>query len=301
MSERDHLVTPTPGANRENVLKMLREVHSTAYNRWSGGANSAHGRLTEYVEWATAAVSMLSGQVSRADIDRLILTRGYERLLACVGTMTGSDLGTQRVVNGLVSQELQHRVDVLDQAVKALTAQVGRWSGAEEFGVFDTSVFIEHDDKLEVMDFAAMMSLTWPDKPVRILVPAVVMDELDGLKQSKDREVRWRAGYTLAVFDRLFAKSTGPAVLRAPDLEAGRGAVVIEAFFDPADHVRLPINDDEIIDRALAIQSLAGRDVTLLTYDTSQSMRARNAGLSARKLAKPLGDEPARKSAGSHA
>jgi hypothetical protein len=301
MSERDQLVTPIPGANRENVLKMLREVHSAASNTWSGGSSSAHGRLTEYVEWATTAVSMLSGQVSRADIDRLILTRGYERLLAGVGTLTGTDNGTQRVVNGLVSQELKQRVDALDQAVKALAAQVGRWSGPEEFGVLDTSVYIEHDDKLEVMDFAAMMSLTWTDKPVRILVPAVVMEEMDGLKRSKDRDVRWRAGYTLAVFDRLFAKSTGPAVLRAPDQAAGRGAVVIEAFFDPADHARLPINDDEIIDRALAVQSLADREVTLLTYDTRQSMSARHAGLPVRKLAKPLDSEPAGTTDGSRA
>jgi rRNA-processing protein FCF1 len=244
---------------------------------------------------------MLSGQVSRADIDRLILTRGYERLLAGVGTLTGTDIGTQRVVNGLVSQELQQRVDALDQAVKALAAQVGRWSGPEVFGVLDTSVYIEHDDKLEVMDFAATMSLTWMDKPVHVLVPAVVMDELDGLKRSKDRDVRWRAGYTLAVFDRLFAKSTGPAVLRAPDPESGRGGVMIEAFFDPADHVRLPINDDEIIDRALAIQALAGRQVALLTYDTSQSMRARNVGLPVRKLAKPLDSQSAERSNGSRA
>jgi len=50
-------------------------------------------------------------------------------------------------------------------------------------------------------------------------------------------------------------------------------------------HVRLPITDDEIIDRVLAVQPLAGRKITLLTYDTGQSTRARNAGLQVRKLA----------------
>ena len=65
--------------------------------------------------------------------------------------------------------------------------------------------------------------------------------------------------------------------------------------FDPPGHVRLPINDDEIIDRALTIQPLVGRPVTLLTYDTGQSTRARNAGLRVKKLTKPIGDEPQRK------
>jgi hypothetical protein len=54
----------------------------------------------------------------------------------------------------------------------------------------------------------------------------------------------------------------------------------------------LPINDDEIVDRTLAIEPLAARKVTLLTYDTGQSMRARSAGLNVHKLVSPIGDEP---------
>ncbi|MGH3124112.1 MAG: hypothetical protein ACRDND_24260 [Streptosporangiaceae bacterium] len=49
----------------------------------------------------------------------------------------------------------------------------------------------------------------------------------------------------------------------------------------------MPINDDEIIDRILVIQALAGREVTLVTYDTGQSTRARAAGLRVRKLNQP--------------
>ncbi len=55
-------------------------------------------------------------------------------------------------------------------------------------------------------------------------------------------------------------------------------------------HVRLPLPDDEIVDRGRAVQIIAGRPVTLLTYDTGQTMRARQAGLRPHKLSKP--DEP---------
>ena len=61
----------------------------------------------------------------------------------------------------------------------------------------------------------------------------------------------------------------------------------MELVFDSPGHVRLPINDDEIIDRVLAIQPPAGRPVTLLTYDTGQSMRARTAGLPVRNWPSP--------------
>jgi hypothetical protein len=71
-----------------------------------------------------------------------------------------------------------------------------------------------------------------------------------------------------------------------------RGGVVLDLVFDPPGHVRLPINDDEIIDRALGAQALAGTAVPLLTFDTSQAARARNAGLQVIKLTVPIGEEP---------
>jgi hypothetical protein len=72
------------------------------------------------------------------------------------------------------------------------------------------------------------------------------------------------------------------------------GAVSMELLYDPPGHERLPINDDEIIDRAVAVQVLAGRPVTLLTYDTGMSTRGRNAGLKTIRLQEELGEEPAR-------
>ena len=47
-----------------------------------------------------------------------------------------------------------------------------------------------------------------------MLVPIIVIDELDGLKRSS--KTRWRAGYTLAVIDKLncrpdLARITSPA------------------------------------------------------------------------------------------
>ncbi|MFF4587231.1 PIN domain-containing protein [Streptomyces sp. NPDC001388] len=44
------------------------------------------------------------------------------------------------------------------------------------------------------------------------MVPMVVVDELDQLKESEDRHVRWRARSTPAVLDRLFQQSTEQAV-----------------------------------------------------------------------------------------
>jgi len=197
-----------------------------------------------------------------------------------------------------VNLELTQRVDAFEVAIKALDAQIQRWSRPGAFVIADTSVYIEHKEKLEDLDFAPLLKIR--GAPIHVLVPIVVVDELDGLKKSKTSHERWRAGYTLAVLDRVFASSTAAARLRAEDfsaLDSGgipRGEVTIELVFDPPGHVRLPINDDEIIDRALVIQPLAGREVALLTYDTGQSTRARAVGLRVHKLTRPIGDEPTR-------
>jgi hypothetical protein len=65
------------------------------------------------------------------------------------------------------------------------------------------------------------------------------------------------------------------------DGSLGLGPVTMELLFDPPDHERLPDNDAEIVDRALAVQALAGRPVTMVTYDKNMTFRARYAGLKA--------------------
>lgn len=71
-----------------------------------------------------------------------------------------------------------------------------------------------------------------------------------------------------------------------------RGEVTVEVLLDPPGHIRLPIGDDEIVDRALSVRPFSRWAVKLLTYDTEQSMRGRAAGLGVIKLARDPADEP---------
>jgi hypothetical protein len=271
-------------------------MHTAVSNLYTGGSGPAHDRLTAYVEWTTTAMQQLGNQISSADLDRLVLTPGYGRLLSAVGRLTGLDAATQRVLNGMVSLELAQRTEEFGAACDTLESQIQSWSGqTAAFVVPDTSVYIESPDKLEDLDFAPLIDLDWSATPIRVLVPIVVVDELDGLKKIKDPHVRWRAGHTLGLLDQVFAKNTGPATLRAADTARSRGYIRMEMVFDPPGHVRLPINDDEIVDRVLAIQPLVGRPVTLVTFDTGQSTRARAAGLTVTKLTKLIGEEPQRR------
>ena len=283
-----------PGISRDNLLQSFRDRHRELVNlRGGGGPGPAQDRIRSYLEWVTNAARNLTYQVSAADLDQLVLTHGYDRLLAA-STMPGTDVGTQRVLNGMLSLELDQRVNAFAATIAAVQNQIARWHGEGVFTVPDTSFYIEHYDKLQDADFRPILKIR--HEPVHILVPIAVVDELDGLKKSKDTHTRWRAGLTLAVLDRAISSPPDAGLLRPLDTSAldtgGRvsGRVTIEILFDPPGHVRLPISDDEIISRIVAIEPLAGRPVTLVTYDTGQATRGRAAGLQVRKLDKPEPD-----------
>jgi rRNA-processing protein FCF1 len=282
------LVTLHPAANTRDVVDVLTGIRGEANS--SMGAATAD-RLTGYLEWAARSARMLHNRLRAADIDQLISTRGYDRLLSSVGNLVIADTGTQRVINGLLDMELQLRIEALDEIITDLNTRNPQWSGDDLYAVLDTSVYIEHGDKLENLDIAPQLT-AFPDKRLHLLVPIVVIDELDGIKNKGDGIKRWRAAYTLGVVERIFSpKEPRRGYLR--DGEYGvRGAVDMEILFDSPGHIRLPVNDDEIIDRTLAATPLAEKPVTLITFDTGQTLRAREAGVPVIKLTKPLGAEP---------
>ena len=202
------LVSIYPGASRPDVLETLRGIHSKIGDA-TNVQDSAVARATAYLGWANNSVRMLEHRVSAADISRLVLTPGYERLLTATGILSGDDTATKGVLTGLLRREIERQGELLEEAIKGLEEQILRWPPNHLYAVADTSFYIKHEHKLEDIDFADLVQA-----------------------------------------------------------------------------------DDETIDRALAAQGLTGTTVTLLTFDTSQAARARNAGLDVNKLSKPLGEEP---------
>jgi rRNA-processing protein FCF1 len=294
------MITPRPGTSLDNLVTSMQSVHSEAFNlRSGGGARSAYQRLLAYLEWAGRSGRMLHNQISESDLAALVLTKRYEILLASFGGMASDEREVQRVVNDLVSQELDLRVTDLDEAIKTLQSERVRWSRVGDLVLPDSNFYIHHAVKLEEADIVAAAGLGGTN--AHVLVPMVIIDELDGLKRQSKQPARWRAGYTVAVLDRVF-RDVGRGIrvgqLRGDNTTisqghvTGLGEVTMELLLDPPGHVRLPINDDEIVDRAVAVQTLAGQNVTLLTYDTGMATRARNAGLRVVKLREEIGDEP---------
>lgn len=290
-------VSPRPGVARDVLHATLQSVATAADNLRSGGSDDAYRGLLAYLGWANSAVRTLTRCISSDDLDRLVLTRRHDALLAGASGLAGSH--QSGLVNGLVRLELDQRVEDFNGALRELERLAHRWPTDTCLVVADSSFYIQHPDKLEAADIAEVID--GGADPIRLLIPMPVIDELDGLKQANKQPARFRSGYTLAVLDRVLGDDPSePGLLKDRDDKATdltgyptpRGPVTVEVLYDPPGHQRLPIADDEIVDRAAAAQALAGSPVTLITYDTGQAMRGRAAGLKVCKLRLELGEEP---------
>ena len=282
------LVTPIPTADRRRLLDVLRDVENRLGNVWN--ATGSPERFTAYLQWASESVGQLTNLLDPRDLERLVLTRRYW-LLQDKASLDG------RPLTYLLDTAISEQQAGLGIATDALARQIERWSGPEHFVVADTNFFIEYPDKLEDLDLPAVLN-TRAD-PVHLVLPILVVDELDALKRSSKSHVRWRAAHTLAVIDRILATNKYGGQLRAADWsrvdnDGGlpSGSVTLEVVLDPPGHVRLDRPDDELVERARVIQALASRPVTLITYDTGQATRIRFTELTLMKLRPQQLDPP---------
>ncbi|NHO83154.1 PIN domain-containing protein [Micromonospora sp. CMU55-4] len=276
------LVTPLPGTDRRNLREVLRTLYVEAMNIRSRGDHGAGVPIGAYFRWTDSAVSQLTGQIAERDIQRLVLTPRYWALLA------SPTIGTPQFYS-VLAREIDRRIADFDAACTELEAQIARWTDLSTYVVPDTSFFCQGETLFDQADYHGILGINWRD-PIRLLIPIAVVDELDELKEARTA-VRHRARVSLAILDRVVTGSPQePHELRPPalrevvdGLHAPTGDLTVEILFDPPGHIRLPVVDDEIIDRALGIQPLAGRQLTLMTCDTNQSFRARSVGLRAVK------------------
>jgi|SRR5580698_7630926 hypothetical protein len=161
--------------------------------------------------------------------------------------------------------------------------------------------FIERPGVIMVPDTSALLEgkyfteLDWQalagagSQCVRLVVPVVVVEELDTHKRGRDRQ-RDRAVSVLRQLWEL-GGSDPERIAHIP----GR-PVTAEVFLDGPWHVRRAVNDDEIIERALAVGEITGQDVMLVAADFAMLYRASAAGLRAVLVPRP--DESGGDSAG---
>lgn len=153
------------------------------------------------------------------------------------------------------------------QALKVFIARSG------QIVVPDTSAFIE-GEYFDQFDWHSLEGIT-RGQPLRLIIPILVIEELDAKKTDRNSRVSSRARSVLRRLWELHG--------RDPIQPAGipGKAATVEVFLDDAWHIRRPVNDDEIVERAVVIREITGRSVLLVGGDYQMLYRAAAAGVGA--------------------
>jgi rRNA-processing protein FCF1 len=225
---------------------------------------------------------MLSVHFEADAIDGLVRTHAYWQTLDMPATYPH--------VQSVINSEIDTAISRLGRLVSELEHASQHWSSSIVV-VPDTNVYIEHHTTFNQIDWFQVADQR-PDRTIRLVVPLVVIDELDGLKVTlRDEKKRWRVRDALRQFEELFlehGRGTLPAVGRA---ESWDGLVTVEPLQDPIEHRRLDVNDAEIVARCAALKRLSGSPVYLVSNDTGILVRARQTGVIPIRLA-PIHEEP---------
>jgi len=177
-------------------------------------------------------------------------------------------------------------VSRLNNAVQELSLLNNFVERMGRVAVLDTSAFHEFD-RFWMADWAKVTEADPPHTsrsglPIRLVVPLVVVEELDDQKRHPNGRVRESARDVLRHLRELPRVSTDAVA----DVLSLDDRVTIEVLLDDAAHVRLPVNDAEVVDRALYLRSLfpPPRRLILVSGDVSMEFRAEGAGLETRHV-----------------
>lgn len=253
-------------------MKDLREIAMKAGN--VRGRGLIPGDLLEaYLEWTERAERKLANELPHSEIAELIFTRRYWAL-------RNLGRGAARLLP-LVDAEIQRRQEQLTEAADELENVMHQWRRDEALLVVpDTNVLVEQEEAIDELDWWEIAS--WSGD-VRVVVPLLVVDELDGLKRGGQR-IRGRAAFSIARLSTLLAQDSESRVVLAGTEEA---EVTLEVLVDPPGHERMTDPDYEIIDRASHVSQLSGRPVRVVTGDLGMQLRAITQGLETIYLPQP--------------
>ncbi|MDB4872718.1 MAG: hypothetical protein JWL97_3722, partial [Gemmatimonadales bacterium] len=270
------LVRPLPGVMRQFVRDALHAAYLAGHNVYLSSDNGTADLYNAYFAWAHDSARNLRNLISGQDIARLVLTPRYWNLYSV-------PVASAQPIREAIKFELEQQGTALQEAYGELDFLEQRWGALDRvqesvFMVADTNVFCQHAERFDKADYAADLGIG--DRPLHIVIPLVVVDELDRLKDRGQGAAKTNARDTIRLLDK-FLPSPGdignvrPAGPSPADPGVLRGKVTVELFIDPPEHVRLPRPDDEIIDQAIVLQGLAGRRIRVLIGDIGMSTRSR--------------------------
>lgn len=262
-------VTPASDSDLSSAIRVLSEQAQALANL--PGA-SAEERLSNYQAWASQASAQLRSAFDLTQVEVLINTQRHDFLIGKAWA------DTQLLVNNSISAEQADRAKVFKAALDGLRDMAISCRGLPKFLVVpDTNAFLHQEQYFDELDWRTIAQV---GANFRVMVPMAIVRELDKGKraqagkkvsQTNDEQVRTRARVSSRRLRELFKYPR--------DVKDLGAQVTIELLLDPVGHRHLEDADTEIIERALALKIVSGRQVHIATSDGNMQFMANVAGL----------------------
>lgn len=258
------------GTRGAAVIEALEGVAADAGNARSNISGPGAESIERYVTWTEAAVARLENVLEPEVASELVHTPAYWALRYSTG-------GLVRPVAALI-QELDRAQRGVQAAADQLRQEQRRFSGGGVLVVPDTNIFIdafgENGVSVEDINWHAAVRTRLD---VRLVVPIVVVHELDRLKRQGNNTARKGAQRALRWLAKWLPRSPEQ---RSSKFTSGQPATSVEVYV----HEGTPEDADGQIIAAAARLGIWS-DVKLVTYDLGMRIRASAAALDAEKLA----------------
>lgn len=234
-----------------------------------------HPFSTEYLAWADDCETELRAVFTEPDIAQLLHTDRYWYLYRHEESddkWVNTNMPTPDPTGQETTAQLARLTALAAQidAMGRLARQPGRPL------VYDTNSLMHYQPP----DLIDWNKLPRSAQAVRLIVPLVVIDELDRKKYAGTAKMSERATAALRALDRMLDGTTPGSPVPVP----GRTGVSIEVLLDEEGHARASSADDEIIERAALLSQITRTATAVITADTGMRMRAQAAGLDTLKL-----------------
>jgi hypothetical protein len=230
----------------------------------------------EYMRQCNEQARKMTGLFRASTIDALILTPRYWAIVPLNPHLDHA--------RSMVDFELAECERRLGETIDEVKTWRKSWSKPGVLIIADTNVFLHHLEPFDRIDWRSELDRRDMDD-LTLVIPLIVIDELDNLKRSGAKEVRPRARGALKLIDGFVATGKDRSTIAVPTIS--HGGVYVRLLVDPPRHVRLPHADSELIDRAASLIDLVSRTsnpVIFVTGDTGAVIRARTANVDVIKL-----------------
>jgi hypothetical protein len=264
-----------PGRTCDEAIKFLDDIQQGSLNTTRNavpmlGANGfvvqLKAAVSQYERWVDDTARLLREIFSDSSLEHLLRSERYWMIVT-------TDPTSQHLAS-VIRAELNDLSGSFMSAANCLRGLKERYKAMQgRCFVLDTNDFL-HYQRMDQLPWRS----TYGQK-VRIVVPHIVLDEIDRKSYETESKTHKRARGVYGMLERLLDNMDGEYIAKLQD-----GTPCLFLLDEPG-HLRLGNNDDEIVSRAGYLQQyLSPGAVTVMTSDIGMRGRAISWRLKAEKL-----------------